>query len=162
MQLRHNSLVPSRAFAGAIVAVMFAVSACSTEPDIDREPTRSSASLQATIVANDPGLPGDPLTIESLAIAGDTLIAQVSHGGGCSDHVFRLVISPVFMESFPVQTRARISHNANGDVCRALLRRDLRMSLRPLADAYGAQYGQQTGTVMIYVTGANEPVLYKF
>lgn len=138
------------------------LSACSSESDIDRDPTRSSDTLQATVVASDTGLPSDPLTIESLAVTGDTLVAKVSHGGGCSDHVFRLVISPAFMESFPVQTRARISHNANGDMCDALLRRDLRMNLRPLADVYRAQYRQQTGTVLIYVIGANEPVLYKF
>ncbi|MGV3708547.1 MAG: hypothetical protein ACO1Q7_06870 [Gemmatimonas sp.] len=69
---------------------------------------------------------------------------------------------PIFLESFPVQARARISHNANGDMCKALLMHDLRMSLRPLADAYRARYRQEHGSVLLSVQGFNGTVTYTF
>jgi hypothetical protein len=106
--------------------------------------------------------PNDPITIDAARIVGDSLVANVSHGGGCAEHRYGLLISTLWMESFPVQVPARISHNANGDNCKALLRRELHISLAPLAEAYRSAYKQDHGTISIRLTGSSASLLYRF
>jgi len=145
-----------------MAAMVLAACSCAADPAIVRDPPTSSIDVRGTVVTSDTGLPNDAITIDSVRVVGDTLAAVVSHGGGCAVHSYQLVIGSAWMESFPVQVRARIAHNANGDACRALLRRDLRMSLRPLADAYRASYRQDHGSVSIQLSGATIALLYKF
>ena len=146
---------------GTAAAIALAASSCASDGDIDRDPP-SASGVRATVIAGDAGKPNDAITIDSIRVAGDTLVALVSHGGGCADHTYQLVIGTAWMESFPVQVRARIAHDANGDVCRALLRRTLRMDLLPLAAAYRAAYHQQQGTVDIQLPGPTPGLRYVF
>lgn len=161
MQTPHTSRVALRRLLNTTVAIV--LGACSSvDPDIDRDLPTSSIDVRRTVVTSDSGMPSDPITIDSTRIDGDTLAVSVSHGGGCANHSYQLVIGTAWMESFPVQVRARIAHDANGDKCRALLRRNLRMSLRPLADAYRASYRQEHGAVSIQLSGATGALLYRF
>ncbi|MBC8090340.1 MAG: hypothetical protein H7Z40_24030 [Phycisphaerae bacterium] len=147
---------------GMTAAITLAVCSCATDPEINPGPPAPSGGLAGTVVTNDPALPNDPITIDSARVVGDTLVAAVSHGGGCTEHTYQLVIGTAWMESFPVQVRARIAHNAKGDPCRALLRKELRMALRPLKGAYRASYKQEHGTVAIQLAGATKTLLYMF
>jgi hypothetical protein len=129
----------------------------------------SSAPLAAmsgeTIVLGDPDdarWPADPLTIESAQVKADTLVATVVHGGGCRDHGYQVVVSTTWMESFPVQVSARVSHDANGDACKALLRRELRVSLAPLAQAYRDAYRQTNGSIVLRLAGSPSGLVYTF
>lgn len=150
---RHRWLVGT-----AAALVLAACSACDSSGD---EPA-SSIGLLGTVVTSADGAPNDALTIDSARVVGNNLVANVSHGGGCTDHRYQLVIGTAWMESFPVQVRARIAHNANGDNCRALLRRELSMDLLPLADAYRAAYKQPSGSVLIRLAGTTSTLLYVF
>lgn len=143
-------------------AVVLIACSPSAEPLIIRDPPTFSIDLRTTLVATDTGLANDPIAIDSARVDGDTLAVSVSHGGGCSDHTYRLVVGTEWMESSPVQVGARISHDAHGDNCRALLRYNLRISLSPLADAYRASYQQNLGSVMIRLAGSSASLLYKF
>lgn len=143
-------------------AVVVALVACSSDSDGIRDASLTNVDVRGTIVAVDAGLPNDAITVDSVRIVGDTLAAVVSHGGGCAVHSYQLVIGTAWMESFPVQVRARIAHNANADVCRALLRRELRMGLQPLAEAYRKSYKQEHGTVSIQLAGSNNVLWYVF
>lgn len=107
-------------------------------------------------------LPNSAIAIDSARVVGETLVAVVSHGGGCTEHSYQLVIGTAWMESSPVQVRARLAHDANGDMCRALIRRELLIPLRPLADAYRSSYKQQHGSVSIQLTGSTSPLLFVF
>lgn len=147
---------------GTVAAILIAASACATEPDATRQPTASAPGLLETVVTGNDRLPNDAITIDSARVVGETLVAFVSHGGGCAEHSYQLAIGSAWMESFPVQVRARVAHNANGDPCRALLRRELLMSLRPLQDAYREAYKQQHGSVSIQLVGATAPLLFVF
>ena len=147
---------------GTTAAIVLAACSCAADPAINRDTPTTADGVHGTVVTNDSGLPSDPITIDSTRVVGDTLAAVVSHGGGCANHSYQLVIGSAWMESFPVQVRARIAHNANGDLCRALLRRELRMSLRPLADAYRASYRQEHGSVAIQLSGTTKGLLYVF
>lgn len=104
--------------------------------------------------------PMDPWTYESHAIEGDLLTLDIRYGGGCKEHRFALLIDPAFMESYPVQVFARLAHDADGDMCRALLYDSLHFDLGPLRRHYEASYGGGSGTVMIGLEGAR--VRYDF
>jgi hypothetical protein len=112
--------------------------------------------------AGDSARPRDPVTIDSARVTGDSLFAYVTHGGGCAQHSYQLVVSTIWMESFPVQVPARISHDANGDNCKALLRREVGFSLAPLADAYRRGYQQTSGSISLRLSGSNASLIYRF
>ena len=141
-----------------------ALAGCSSSASDGTSAPLRATSAESVVLANpdDPQWPADPLTIESAQIKGDTLIASVVHGGGCRDHDYRIVVSTIWMESFPVQVPARISHNANGDLCKALLRRELRVSLAPLAQAYREAYGQTSGSIALRLAGSPTGLVYTF
>lgn len=141
-----------------------ALTACSSSASDGSSAPLAATSAETMVLANpdDARWPADPLTIESAQIKADTLIATVVHGGGCRDHDYRVVVSTIWMESFPVQVPARISHNANGDVCKALLRRELRVSLAPLAQAYRDAYHQTTGSIVLRLMGSPSGLVFTF
>lgn len=77
-------------------------------------------------------------------IAGETLELEVAHSGGCREHTFDLYMAPaVFLESTPVQANLYLRHDADGDPCRAYLRRVPRFDLRPVAQLHQILYGTQ-------------------
>jgi hypothetical protein len=85
--------------------------------------------------------PGDPLTIESVALAGGILEASVTYGGGCRTHEIDLVAFGGWLDSFPVQVNVRLSHEDNDDMCDALVGATLSFDLSALAAAYREAYG---------------------
>lgn len=103
--------------------------------------------------------PKDDVTIEGASIEGDLLTLDVAYGGGCRTHQFRLYGSNGFMESYPVQARVILSHNANGDHCEALIRHDIVFDLSPLKQSYQRGY-QDDGPVLLRITGpgTDEPL----
>jgi hypothetical protein len=148
-----------------LVALAALLASCASGVDPDSAPALSDDGRGQAVLSDadaEGRWPSDLLAIDQARVTGDTLVVAVSHGGGCADHSYQLVVSRIWMESFPVQVPARISHDAHGDRCKALLRRELRISLRPLADAYRAAYRQEHGTVAIRLAGASESLLYSF
>jgi hypothetical protein len=79
----------------------------------------------------------DSVTIESLWVDGNTLKAQVRYGGGCETHDFGLQTTGAIMESAPPQLSLVLSHDAHGDLCRAIVRDSLRFNLDSLAGLPG-------------------------
>lgn len=96
----------------------------------------------------------DAYTINAATLAGDTLRVNVSYSGGCETHAFTLVAEPRFLESFPVQLRVSIAHNANGDRCEALITEDYHFDLTPLKEAYQKGYRTDTGTIALQLKNA--------
>jgi hypothetical protein len=93
--------------------------------------------------------PADRAAVTRAVLDGDELVLTVEHGGGCAEHDFALYAGG-FRESEPVQTVLHLAHDAHGDPCRALLRRELRFHLGPLRDAYRRSYGRG-GTLVLHV-----------
>lgn len=112
-------------------------------------------SIIITGSENELTFPGDQASITSMKIDGDTLRLTVTHGGGCADHTYQLYTSGAVMKSYPPQMNIRLSHNANGDACEALITKDLAFDLSPLKK----QLGGSSGTVVlhIYEPGAQTP-----
>lgn len=119
-----------------------------------------------TIVANpdDPRQAGprDAVEIAAARIDGDTLRLTAQYGGGCAQHVFRLVGGYAFAESLPVQTGVHLGHDAKSDRCKALVRAELAFSLAPLADVYRRGYQTRTGTIDLHVAGWTPTLRYTF
>jgi hypothetical protein len=57
------------------------------------------------------------------------------------------------MESNPVQVGVKLSHDAKGDSCEALLSRMLRFDLMPLTIAYNNAYQVTSGTLRLNIRG---------
>jgi hypothetical protein len=144
---------------GAIDATVSTVAATQTG---DRRLAGTPGAV--TILEGDPAQAGprDAAQIQAARIDGDTLRLEVQYGGGCTQHVFRLLAGTGFMESNPVQTRLYLGHNANGDMCRALVRPTLAFSLAPLAELWRRNYGRRPGTMIVRLEGWTGELRYSF
>ncbi len=111
---------------------------------------------------DDPAWPRDAVTVDSAAASGDTLHLMVRYGGGCRTHRFALLLGNAFMESHPVQVHVRLAHDADGDMCRALLSRSLSFDLTPLKAAYRASYGPGAATIVMNLVGQGRSIRYTF
>lgn len=79
---------------------------------------------------------GDPYSVENAKISGDTLIINLSYGGGCEEHSFELLNNFAFKEHTndfgkigSYETRITLKHNANNDRCRSIVRSEERFDL---------------------------------
>lgn len=63
-------------------------------------------------------------------IEGDSLILSLQYGGGCAEHTFELLAGPM-LKSLPPKQLLEISHDAQGDNCRALLQTKIQFDLTP-------------------------------
>ncbi len=147
--------------AGAVVCVALLV-ACGNEPSGVAPNAMADGAVNVVSDVSSPAWPSDPLTIESATIAGDALQATVTFGGGCARHRIALLISQVFMESHPVQVHARLAHDADADMCKALLRRTLTFDLTPLKRRYRASYGGGSAAIIINLSGLPRSLRYDF
>ena len=108
-----------------------------------------------TVIAASPEVSGtDAYVINAATVEADTLRVNVSYSGGCETHAFTLVAEPMFLESFPVQQRVSIAHNANGDTCEAWITEDHIFDLTPIKEAYQKGYRTDTGTIVLRLKDA--------
>ena len=106
--------------------------------------------------------PNDSNTISNVELIDNILNITTSYSGGCEDHEFELVGINIFMESDPVQTDIRLSHNANNDTCEAYITEELTFNLSPLKEAWQETHQQESGTIIINLEGVDEPISYEF
>lgn len=84
--------------------------------------------------------PQDQLTLDSVTVDGLRLSVGVTYSGGCQPHEIDMVFSGDWMESFPVQTTAWLTHEDRDDPCDALPSEIRIFDLEPLVEAYRAVY----------------------
>ena len=89
--------------------------------------------VQDEIAYKDNAPPSDPFNILSGEITGDCLKIRVNYEGGCEEHDFTLSY-----EHLPILSQYSgsllLSHNANGDLCEALITEDLYFDLTSVQD----------------------------
>jgi hypothetical protein len=155
---------PMRHFAVVLLAAAACGPTAAVVPSADQLAVLSSESAQVASITPDDvqGWPDAAVQISSASITGDTLVLAISHGGGCRTHRYALLVSNAWRESSPVQVGARLAHDDGGDVCKALLSRELRISLAPVREAYIATYGTADRRVSIGLAGAPGMILYTF
>jgi hypothetical protein len=94
--------------------------------------------------------PRDPYRLGQVDVDGLVLTAHLTYGGGCAQHRMDLVLWGGWMESFPVQINALISHDDSDDPCDAVVTEERSFALLPLREAYEEAYGP---------IGANRPTV---
>lgn len=108
-----------------------------------------------TVIGTSPEVLGaDTYIINTATVEADTLRVNVTYAGGCETHEFTLVAEPMFLESFPVQLRVSIAHNANGDPCEASITEDHQFDLTPIKKAYQKGYQTDQGTIILRLRDA--------
>ena len=141
-----------------ILVALLAI-ACADAPVADDGPSPSSASdtYASQVIfpkdVADPRWPRDPVTIQNAVVKGDSLVLSLSFGGGCRSHTFHLLGDGMWMESYPVQTGLRLSHDAQNDNCKALLSRTVSFDLVPLRETFNRTYQGTTGIIRLRLSG---------
>lgn len=93
----------------------------------------------------------DPLTIDTVYMQGNQLFIDVTYGGGCKDHTFEVIGSPMIAKSYPAQRAIQLVHNSNGDLCKALVRKTVQVDMSNLTD------NQKEGNVIHYNLDGYKP-----
>lgn len=72
----------------------------------------------------------DPITVLSAKVNGDFLELTLQYGGGCQEHQVDLVLIRPECGTPPLPPPTfEIRHNANGDVCKALITKEYRFNI---------------------------------
>ena len=69
--------------------------------------------------------PMDFYAINEIELNQNKLFIDVNYGGGCEDHIFKLVVEPNFCATPPINYFFYLSHDANNDLCEALIAESL-------------------------------------
>lgn len=146
------------------LGIILLLAACSRSPERDSVSPNALTDGMVALVddVNAKDWPHDPFTIDSATIADDALTIVARFGGGCRDHIFALLLGRAFMESHPVQIHARLSHNARGDACDALITKTWTFDLTRLKERYRASYGRAPATIVINLNGLDRQLRYSF
>jgi hypothetical protein len=99
---------------------------------------------------------GDDYTINSVEIVGNQLSVNVTYGGGCKEHEFELLGDQRIMKSLPPQMNVVLKHNANQDMCRALITTTIVFDLTPAQKYAGGQ------TLVLRLLDHQERIMYNF
>ena len=142
-----------------IVFIMLFAIGCDRmdNPSIDKtdEVADDIGNIGNTVIAATPEAWGtDAYVINAATIEGDTLRVNVSYTGGCETHAFTLVAEERFLESFPVQLRVSIAHNANSDTCEDSITEDHQFDLTPIKAVYQKGYQTEIGTIVLRLKDA--------
>ena len=121
----------------------------------------ASGAEDILVVDSHAGFSLDECRIKTIHVDTDILTAEVEYGGGCGNVEFKLLASSVFMESNPVQSAVTVSFK-DEDPCKALVTRQLRFNLRPLAEAYKAAYQVDSGTILLRISNYHPQITYSF
>ena len=103
------------------------------------EPRDSTSVLSITIGSNEV-LTGfsDPYKILNAEVKGNELWLELSYGGGCREHEFKLVFNGTPVKRKDQETNIsglvslNLGHNGNQDACRSIVRQNLRFDLKSL------------------------------
>lgn len=70
--------------------------------------------------------------VNSAAVVGKSVVVDVTYGGGCREHKFKLKLNPVCLESFPSQCSANLIETVvNGpDFCEAIINKKIRFNIK--------------------------------
>ena len=76
----------------------------------------------------------DQASILEARLDGERLHLRVQYGGGARQHDFELLCLDALAKSMPPKATLYLSHNANGDLAKALITQDLVFDLAPMRE----------------------------
>jgi hypothetical protein len=97
--------------------------------------------------------PKDELRLQEVAVEGGMVRLTVQHGGGCEQHTYAACWDGFFDDSLPGRAALVIHHDANGDMCDALLTREVLIDPAELAavgfEVGSAEIADPAGTIVV-------------
>lgn len=123
---------------GALIMIS---SSCNKRREMKKSPADQTETINTkekeaiSVVEIDPtykNIKTDSFTLLESNVEGDNLILLVQYGGGCEEHEWKLKTNGAYAKSLPPQITLNLEHNANGDMCRALLTDTLEFNIKPV------------------------------
>jgi hypothetical protein len=105
--------------------------------------------------------PRDPIIINNIRLFKNLLQFNISYGGGCEEHVFKLIATS-FMESNPVQVNIVLSHEDKDDPCDMWITETYIFNLSPLKESWQQSYNENSGIIIMNIEGWNDSINYEF
>ena len=96
-----------------------------------------------------------PLTLTSVAVQGDELVAVVQYVGGCGEHTLHLEANGPMLKSLPPKQPLRVVHRSSGDPCRAMI-------VDTLVAPLNSFRGTPRGTTVLMLEGWEENLYYAY
>ncbi|HCY45715.1 MAG TPA: hypothetical protein DHU89_03460 [Flavobacteriales bacterium] len=125
-----------------LVGVLILISSsCNKRREMKKSPADQTETINTkekeaiSVVEMDPtykNIKTDSFTLLESSLEGDNLILLVQYGGGCREHEWKLKTNGAYAKSLPPQITLNLEHNANSDMCRALVTDTLEFNLEPL------------------------------
>lgn len=162
MMRRHGRSNPRPAASLAALAVLVALGPSCHDPTGPRSRLGSDREIVVAFGRDPSAYPDDDWDLVEGAVDGDTLQLRVRYVGGCRPHRFRLLAVddwiplPDFGPIPTVGVELRLSHDAVGDRCEALVTETLRFGLEPLGTAYRERYGGGPARLLLQITDGRD------
>ena len=99
----------------------------------------------------------DAFSIQDVQIKGNTLLLTITYGGGCADHQFEFIGSPMIMKSMPPIRSVQLIHDAANDKCKALVTQTIEIDLKEIA--YSPTPGSE---LMLMLKGWDKKINYTY
>ncbi len=125
-----------------LVGVLILISSsCNKRREMKKSPADQTETINTkekeaiSVVEIDPtykNIKTDSFNLLESSLEGDNLILLVQYGGGCREHEWKLKTNGAYAKSLPPQITLNLEHNANSDMCRALVTDTLEFNLEPL------------------------------
>tara|TARA_B100000795_G_scaffold26831_3_gene17815 strand:- start:387 stop:863 length:477 start_codon:yes stop_codon:yes gene_type:complete len=125
-----------------LVGVLILISSsCNKRREMKKSPADQTETINTkekeaiSVVEMDPtykNIKTDSFNLLESSLEGDNLILLVQYGGGCREHEWKLKTNGAYAKSLPPQITLNLEHNANSDMCRALVTDTLEFNLEPL------------------------------
>lgn len=98
----------------------------------------------------------DDYNLDTMWMVKDTLFLKVQYSGGCEDHEFELMSNGAYAKSMPPQMTLHLEHDANNDMCRAMITEELKFDLTPVRNPSSEK-------LIVRVNGLSiDPVTYTY
>ena len=129
---------------------------CGTQKKMAQEQVENSNTMIKAKVG-EINVASDPLTITNVNVKGNILLIDISYSGGCKDHSFEVVGSPMIAKSLPPIRAIQLIHHANSDQCKKMILQTLEVDLKDLA------YQQKVGSkIFLTLDGWKDKIEYSF
>jgi hypothetical protein len=127
----------------------------------DEEPvdsnTKPEKPFRTKAVFGEVGGKTDHYNIISAEIEGVLLFITVEYSGGCAHHTFEFVGNRATSKSIPPQRSVMLFHENGGDMCEAMVTRNIEIDISELA------MKQEKGNeIILNLEGYNEPLKFVF
>ena len=116
-----------------IFCLLLATVGCKTQKNHEKSKITDTLKTMLTAEIGKINAPSDAVVIKSVRVEGNKLFLDIQYSGGCEEHAFQFIGSPVIAKSLPPIRAVQLVHAANGDACKKLIEQTLEIDISALA-----------------------------